>query len=73
MVDDAGLIKIIWKSTKKIWRIGDISVYVYIYIYNLYNYGFPLNNGGFFHSFLVGGITTPLKNMSSSVGCIIPN
>ena len=25
------------------------------------------------HSFLVGGIPTPLKNMSSSVGMIIPN
>ena len=25
------------------------------------------------HGFLVGGIPTPLKNMSSSVGMIIPN
>ena len=31
------------------------------------------NVGGWGYSILVGGIPTPLKNMSSSIGMIIPN
>ena len=56
-----------YNNSRNTCHLPNVANYIYV---------FPLcipMFGWFYHSFLVGGWPTPLKNMSSSVGMIIPN